>query len=132
MNPPYNHQYYSVTAAPQFATYPSVQQQFVPIYIPVMMQPQTYPSYGGMPLTGDLLTGRIKFFDNTQNYGFFVLDSDGGDLFVHYDDFLKSGITRDYIQMAKVMNTRFAFQRVSYYGKYNLSSKAVDIKMLQG
>jgi hypothetical protein len=113
----------------QLGMYPNT---YVPVYIPIMMQPQVYTSYTNQTLSGDSLTGRIKFFDNTQNYGFFVLDCDGSDLFVHYDDFLKSGITRDYIQMAKVMNTRFVFKRVSYYGKYNLSSKAVDIQMLQG
>lgn len=140
---PYGGQYYNSyqTAPMQFGMppgmYPNAQpgQAYVPIYIPVMMQPQMYPSYteqAMQPLTGDALTGRIKFFDNTQNYGFFVLDCDGSDLFVHYDDFLKSGITRDYIQMAKAMNTRFGFRRVSYYGKYNLSSKAVDIQILQG
>lgn len=144
---PYGGQYYNgyqsatITAPTQFGMppgmYPNAQpgQAYVPIYIPVMMQPQMYPSYTGQsmpPLTGDTLTGCIKFFDNTQNYGFFVLDRDGSDLFVHYDDFLKSGITKDYIQMAKAMNTKFAFRRVSYYGKYSLSSKAVDIQIAQG
>jgi len=107
-------------------------QAYVPIYFPVIMQPQLYPTYNTEPLRGDTLTGRIKFFDNIQNYGFFVLDCDGTDLFVHYDDFLKSGITKDHIQMAKTMNMRFVFKRISYYGKYNLSNKAVDIQVLQG
>jgi len=121
--------YYQSTLNPQLGMY---QNTYLPIYIPVMMQSQMYSPYNTQSLSNDTLIGRIKFFDNTQNYGFFVLDCDGSDLFVHYDDFLKSGITRDHIQMAKAMNTRFAFRRVTYYGKYNLSSKAVDIQMLQG
>lgn len=81
--------------------------------------------------TGEILTGRIKFFDSSQNYGFFVLDKDGSDLFVHYDNFLKAGITKEYIQMARAMNMRFAFHKINYYGKYKLSSKAVDIGVIQ-
>ena len=107
-------------------------QTYTPIYIPIIVQssvPTNPYSYApGTP--SDYLTGRIKFFDETQNYGFFTLDSNGSDLFVHYDDLLKSGITKDYIQMAKAMNVKFAFRCVSYYGKYNLSYKAVDVQVL--
>lgn len=31
-------------------------------------------------------TGRLKFFDEVKNYGFIIMDNDGGDIFVHYDD----------------------------------------------
>ena len=31
-------------------------------------------------------TGRLKFFDPKKNYGFIIMDSDGSDIFVHYDD----------------------------------------------
>ncbi len=31
-------------------------------------------------------TGRLKFFDEGKNYGFLVMDSDGSDIFVHFDD----------------------------------------------
>eukprot|EP00826_Nyctotherus_ovalis_P024414 TRINITY_DN1888_c0_g2_i3.p1 TRINITY_DN1888_c0_g2~~TRINITY_DN1888_c0_g2_i3.p1 ORF type:complete len:115 (+),score=28.53 TRINITY_DN1888_c0_g2_i3:495-839(+) len=80
---------------------------------------------------GEYLTGRVKFFDGTQNYGFFILDLDGTDLFVHYDEFFKAGMTLEYIQVARLMGTRFAFQKITYYGKYNLSYKAVNIIILQ-
>ncbi len=110
-------------------------QTYVPVYIPIIMQQpmaMPTPSYTYPPAPGaELLTGRVKFFDAAQNYGFFTLDCNGTDLFVHYDDFLKAGITKDYIQMSKAMNTRFAFRRVNYYGKYSLSSKAVDIQIIQ-
>jgi len=112
-------------------------QTYTPIYIPIIVQPASQPqkttsSYNFTPnSTSEILTGRIKFFDEVQNYGFFTLDLTGTDLFVHYDDLLKSGITKDFIQMAKAMGTRFAFRCISYYGKYNLSYKAVDIRVLQ-
>ena len=77
-----------------------------------------------------LFTGYIKFFDNKQNYGFFIVENDGSDLFVHYDNFLKAGMNKDHIQMAKRLKLRFAFRKVTYYGKYNLSSKAIDIQFI--
>ncbi len=131
-------QYYAAPPGlPGMSQPQSIYPSYVPVYIPMIMQPQMQmpvptPSYTFPPAPGtELLTGRIKFFDTTQNYGFFTLECNGSDLFVHYDDFLKAGITKDYIQMAKAMNTRFAFRRVSYYGKYSLSSKAVDIQIIQ-
>ena len=107
-------------------------QVMQPVYVPVLM-PQVYPTVSYPPmqeLNGEYLTGRIKFFDEAQNYGFFILDRDGTDLFVHYDDLLKSGITKDYIRVAIDTNMRFGFKRMSYYGKYKLSYKAVDVQML--
>ncbi len=106
-------------------------QSYTPIYIPIIVQPNVGASGNyGYNSGSEMLTGRIKFFDEAQNYGFFTLDCNGSDLFVHYDDLLKSGITKDYLQVAKAMNVRFAFRCVSYYGKYNLSYKAVDIQVL--
>ena len=110
--------------------YPQVIQ---PVYMPVLM-PQMYPSmsYPQMPdPNGEYLTGRIKFFDETQNYGFFILDCDGTDLFVHYDDLLKSGITKEFIRVAIDSNLSFGFKRMGYYGKYKLSYKAVDVQLLE-
>ena len=39
-------------------------------------------------------TGRLKFFDDAKNYGFIIMDSDESDIFVHYDDLQKAGITK--------------------------------------
>jgi cold shock CspA family protein len=39
--------------------------------------------------------GKLKFFDENKNYGFFVLDDDGSDIFVHFDDLSKAGITKE-------------------------------------
>ena len=87
------------------------------------------PNYGFVPFT-EMLTGRIKFFDSTQGYGFFVVDSNGTDLFVHYDEFMKIGMTVESIQMAASLGLKFSFQKVMYYGRYNLSSKAINIQMI--
>jgi hypothetical protein len=83
-------------------------------------------NYESLPV----LTGRLKFFDDTRNYGFFTLDHNGRDLFVHYDDLLNCGFTKEDIARARAVHTRFAFRCIAYYGKYNLSHKAVDIRVL--
>lgn len=53
-------------------------------------------------------TGRLKFFDQNGNYGqlsyyfrFIVVDGYGTDLFVHFDDLQKTGVTKD-----KLLNIR--------------------------
>ena len=39
-------------------------------------------------------TGRLKFFDDAKNFGFIIMDADDSDIFVHYDDLQKAGITK--------------------------------------
>jgi hypothetical protein len=108
-------------------------QAYTPVYVPVIIQPtpQIIPYVPMEKNNGQLLSGKLKFFDETQNYGFFVLDCDGSDLFVHYDELLLGGLTKEYIRMAKVTETKFLFRCVSYYGKYSLSHKAVNVQIMQ-
>ena len=40
------------------------------------------------------MTGNIKFFDVNNNFGFIILDSDGTDIFVHYEELKKAKITK--------------------------------------
>jgi hypothetical protein len=46
-------------------------------------------------------TGRLKFFDESKNYGFIVMDVDGTDIFVYSDDLVKTGLPREYLRTAK-------------------------------
>jgi hypothetical protein len=103
-----------------------------PPYIPLVMQMVPVPMVPPQVNIGSngINTGILKFFDDDKNYGFFVLDNDGSDLFVHYDDLLKAGLGKEGIRLAKVSGTKFAFQSVSYYGKHNLSKKAINIQLL--
>eukprot|EP00826_Nyctotherus_ovalis_P066823 TRINITY_DN991_c0_g1_i11.p1 TRINITY_DN991_c0_g1~~TRINITY_DN991_c0_g1_i11.p1 ORF type:complete len:223 (+),score=42.59 TRINITY_DN991_c0_g1_i11:543-1211(+) len=101
-----------------------------PSFFPVYTLPPAAQNLFPLPL-GEYQTGHIKFFDGMQSYGFFVVDVDGSDLFVHFDEFLKVGMTLEHIQIAKSTGVRFAFQKVAYYGRYNLSYKAVNIQILQ-
>jgi cold shock CspA family protein len=75
------------------------------------------------------LTGRLKFFDETQNYGFFVLDIDNSDLFVHFEDLRKAGLNKEFLKAIRENSAiKFSFNCVTYYGKYSLSKKAINIE----
>ena len=76
-------------------------------------------------------TGRLKFFDQNGNYGFIVVDGLNSDLFVHYDDLSKAGISKD--RLMNIRNSeemRFQFTCLEYDGKYKKSKKAVDLIQL--
>lgn len=75
--------------------------------------------------------GRLKFFDEVKNYGFIIMDDDGSDIFVHYDDLSKANLQKEYLRTAKKGNNiRLSFCCLSYIGKHNRSKKAVDLKLL--
>lgn len=59
------------------------------------------------------------------------MDSDQSDLFVHYDDLKKANVTKEILIRAKYNYVfHFSFIIMTYYGKYNLSKKAVDLELL--
>ena len=95
--------------------------------------PQMNQSYQAPP-NGIILssgaTGRLKFFDEVQNYGFLVVDGVDMDLFVHYDDLKTTKLSRDILRQAKTNYfLQFSFDIVKYTGKYNESKKAVNLKL---
>ena len=76
-------------------------------------------------------TGRLKFFDENKNFGFIIMDDDGSDIFVHYDDLSKAGLPKELLRTAKKGNTiKLSFTCLSYIGKHNKSKKAVDLQLL--
>ena len=77
-------------------------------------------------------SGRLKFFDEVQNYGFLVVDGDESDLFVHYDDLKTSKLSRDILRQAKTNYfLQFSFDIAYYSGKYKESRKAVNLKLIK-
>lgn len=115
---------------PSYQYQPAINQMYMPVILQPRPQMYSYQS-PAQEMQGEYFTGRLKFFEEAQNYGFFVLDCDGSDLFVHYDELLRAGLTKDTIRQAKVTGVRFMFHKMSYYGKYQLSQKAVDVRIIQ-
>lgn len=77
------------------------------------------------------MTGKLKFFDDEKNYGFIVKDRDGKDIFVHFGDLNKTGLTREDLQNPGITRKlRFSFSCLTYIGRHNKSIKAVDLKIL--
>ena len=74
----------------------------------------------------------MKFFDESKNYGFFIIDEDKTEIFVHNDDLAKAKITKEVLRELKLSRqyVKFAFNSITYIGKYNKSRKAIDIEML--
>ena len=80
---------------------------------------------------GEKDSGKLKFFNLFQKFGFFVSDKDGSDVFFHFDDAIKNWITAEFLQMTHFNpNIRFSFQILYYYGKHKLSRKAINIQPL--
>lgn len=78
------------------------------------------------------VTGRLKFFNEGQSYGFIVSDIDAKDLFFHYDDMKKTNLSKQFLKDAKNrFIVRFSFKVMGYYGKYSMSKKAVDIDLVK-
>lgn len=76
-------------------------------------------------------TGRLKFFDEHKNFGFIIMDDDGSDIFVHFDDLSKANLPKELLRTAKKGNTiKLSFTCLSYIGKHNRSKKAVDLELL--
>jgi len=77
-------------------------------------------------------SGRLKFFDENKNYGFIIMDEDGSDIFVHYDDLQKANISKEVLKTARMGCTiKLAFSCMKYIGKYDKSRKATDIQLLK-
>lgn len=46
-------------------------------------------------------TGKLKFFDEEQKFGFIIMDEDNTDIFVHMDDLLQANIGMDILNNKK-------------------------------
>lgn len=78
------------------------------------------------------VTGRLKFFNEAQSYGFILSDIDAKDIFFHFDDMKKTSLSRQFLKEAKNKYiVRFQFKVMGYFGKYTNSRKAVDIELLK-
>ncbi len=83
------------------------------------------------------MSGTLKFFYASENYGFLVSDQDQRDVFFHFDDMQTAAqpiLTKEYLTAAaKDHNNfyRFSFNKLSYFGRYGLSMKAINIDFIE-
>ncbi|TNV78106.1 hypothetical protein FGO68_gene2831 [Halteria grandinella] len=106
--------------------------------------PRTFTQVPNFPLSHGRhqhlrATGSLKFFYEGDLYGFLVGDSDGRDVFFHYDDmkiatnYHNQPLTVEYLSlMARdpYVSIRFSYQKLAYFGRYGLSMKAVNLEFL--
>jgi hypothetical protein len=63
------------------------------------------------------------------------MDADESDLFVHFDDLNKAGITKEklktYKQTEGYLQVKFTFKVMEYFGKYRQSRKAVELEVME-
>lgn len=86
-------------------------------------------------LSGLKSSGVLKFFNDSKNFGFFVNESDGEDVFFHYDDIKDTKLSKDFLRESKNKYlVKFAFNIQMYYGKHSNESapskKAINIELL--
>ena len=78
------------------------------------------------------MTGTLKFFFENDNYGFLVGDSDGKDVFFHFDDLKGTCLTKDQLLNGRESSIiRFAYNKLAYFGRYGLSMKAINIELVE-
>jgi len=107
------------------------QQQYDEMYDPNYDGPREKKKPIILDESKERYLGRLKFFDENKKYGFIVMEDDGSDIFVHYDDLCKANITKDLLRTARMGNLiRLTFSCMAYIGKYNRSRKAIDIQLL--
>lgn len=73
----------------------------------------------------------MKFLYENDHYGFLVGDSDGKDVFFHFDDMRDTNLTKEQLKNARDNYIiRFAFNKLAYFGRYGLSMKAINIELV--
>lgn len=78
------------------------------------------------------VTGTLKFFYENDHYGFLVGDTDGKDVFFHFDDMKDTGLSKDQLISARETFTiRYAYNKLAYFGRYGLSMKAINIELVE-
>jgi len=75
--------------------------------------------------------GRFKFFNKKRGFGFFIVEELTEEIFCHKDDLIRSGIYLLIAEESVGKGLIYEFGCLSYFGKYKMSRKAIDIKIAQ-
>jgi cold shock CspA family protein len=80
----------------------------------------------------DQYRGRLKFFNEDNNYGFITIEDTEEDVFVYHDELAKANLSgKDFRVVKDGKKLRVRFQVVSYIGRKGKSKKAVDLKVIE-
>ena len=98
-----------------------------------MLTPDMFPPDNLVPLEDPYrASGYLKFFNDEQEYGFIVSDTDKSDVFFHYDDIRRTNLSKEFLRDSKTtFLVQFTFKVLAYFGKYNFSKKAVDVELVK-
>lgn len=79
------------------------------------------------------ISGKVKFLDEKKNFGFIVSDEDGCDIFVHGENLVRAGVSKNITNNPSVLKgARVTFAALTYIGRHNKSKKAVDVEFTDG
>ncbi len=63
-------------------------------------------------------SGHLKYFNELNNFGFLIVDGCTSDVFVHFDDLRKEGLTKEeLLRYRSDMMFFFSFRVLNYVGK---------------
>ena len=89
-----NHQYYSPDYSAYYNMHPMIyQNQYYQYYQQPQQETYTYSQPQEL-VQSNRYRGRLKFYDSNGKYGFLIVDGIGSDLFVHFDDLSKAGVSK--------------------------------------
>lgn len=75
--------------------------------------------------------GKLKFFTDDNNYGFITVEDTQKDIFVHFGDLNKAGLTKkELLDSSNWNKMRFEFTILTYIGGRGKSKKAVDLTVI--
>lgn len=99
------------------------------------------------------MTGHLKFFLDDKQYGFLLEDVSGDEIFFHMDDMRKANVSTELLTLGsnkpyvstvstqvagkmrldlqRQFKLRFEFAILRYVGKYGVSQKAQDIRLIE-
>lgn len=83
-------------------------------------------------ISKELYEGKLKFFDEKNNFGFITADIKGTteDIFIYGSEFEEAKINMDLVRSAKYGHiVMFKFNVAAYFGKYKRSKKAVNLQL---
>lgn len=128
---PFNYQYQQANPDPyNNSRYPStIQQQ--QLNFPFISNPQPKNKPLVLEESATRYFGTLKFFDDFKSFGFIIMDINNSEIFFHFDDFEQNGVTKEMLMTYRSGNIiRVSFGCMKYIGKYNISMKAIEIKLI--